>query len=198
VSVGLTVSGIAMRVNQLDFQDNAFTATSVTLTLPDTMGNVVVNDIRIDQRGLKIGSGTFGLPNISLAPIQLTENTGAFSFANNRWSIDITSTIKVEGGASPLPGSAGTGVLVRGKAHIRNGRVSGEFDQFGFILSGLEFRLTNPRFVDDHLVASQASIKLPQGPEFSASGIEIGGRSGFKFQRPTIQIPEFTLAGVGI
>jgi len=198
VSVGLTVSGIAMRVNQLDFQDNAFTATSATLTLPDTMGNVVVNDIRIDQRGLKIGSGTFGLPNISLAPIQLTENTGAFSFANNRWSIDITSTIKVEGGASPLPGSAGTGVLVRGKAHIRNGRVSGEFDQFGFILSGLEFRLTNPRFVDDHLVATQASIKLPQGPEFSASGIEIGGRSGFKFQRPTIQIPEFTLAGVGI
>jgi hypothetical protein len=205
VGVALDVAGMRMAVNQLDFQADRFTAASASLTLPEGYGNVTINNIRIDRDGLSVGGGVFTVPNIALDPVRLTENQGAFKITNNRYSVEITSTIRVEGGATPLPGSGGaTGVLVRGRMKIENGVLTGTLDQFGFVLSGLEFRLTNPTFLRDRVRASQASMIIPTGGSggsgltVSANGIEIGGPAGFKFRQPTIQIPDFTLAGVGI
>jgi hypothetical protein len=133
--------------------------------------------------------------------MRLTENRGAFSLSGASYSIEVTSTLRIEGGATPLPGSGATGVLVRGKLLIRNNRVTGSMDQFGFILSGAEFRLTNPRFLDNRIIADQASLTIPTGGSSvtaSANGIEIGGSAGFKFRQPTIQMSDFVIGGVGI
>lgn len=202
VNVTLDVAGVQMAVNQLDFQANAFTAASATLRLPQNFGNVTVNQIRIDQQGVQINNGSFALPDVPFTGLRLTENTGAFKVSGVQYTLDVTSTLKIEGGATPLPGSSGgTGVLVRGKLHIRNGRVTGEVDQFGFILSGAEFRLTNPRFLDNRLLADQASMSIPTGGStltVAVNGLEVGGTRGFKFRQPSILLPDMTIAGVGI
>ncbi|MFN8444036.1 MAG: fibronectin type III domain-containing protein [Caldilineaceae bacterium] len=202
IGVTLDVAGAQLAITNLDFKANAFTATSASLSLPQNFGNITVNNIRIDQNGLRLDNGTFALPDIPFNALKLTENSGAFAIAGLQYTIDVTSTIRVEGGATSLPGSGGgTGVLVRGLLHIRNGRVTGAIDQFGFTLSGAEFRLTNPRFLDNRIIADQASVSIPTGGgtvTASANGIEIGGTAGFKFRQPTIQMTDFVIAGIGI
>lgn len=201
-NITLDVAGAQLAINQMDFANGAFTAGSATLRLPQNLGSVTVNNIRIDQNGLRLSNGAFTLPDIAYSAMKLTQNSGAFAVSGLRYTIDITSTVRIEGGATPLPGSGGnTGVLVRGKLHVRNGRVTGELDQFGFTLSGAEFRLTNPRFLDNRIIADQASVGIPTGGgtvTASANGIEIGGSAGFKFRQPTIQMTDFVIAGVGI
>ncbi|MBX3014136.1 MAG: hypothetical protein KF832_21625 [Caldilineaceae bacterium] len=201
VNLTLDVAGVQMALNQLDFQADAFIAGSAILRLPQNFGNVTVNNIRIDATGVRISNGTFALPDVPFNTVRLTQNSGSFQVSGSQYSLAITSTIRIEGGATPLPGSGNSGVLVRGNLKIRNGRVTGTVDQFGFILSGAEFRLTNPTFLDNRLIASQAAMSIPTGGSMltvSANGIEIGGPSGFKFRQPTIQLPDFTVAGVGI
>jgi hypothetical protein len=136
--------------------------------------------------------------------LRLTGMSAAVTIdAQRRYTIKITAVVtvrKVEGK------SGGNSVSVGATLEIKNGRVGGSLDSFGFRLAGIEFDIAQPRFLDNRLTAQVVALTLPVGMEAAAVndvgiklyGLEIGGPKGFSVQGGGFKLPDFKIGEVGV
>ncbi|CAG0927959.1 hypothetical protein TFLX_00728 [Thermoflexales bacterium] len=202
-SVNLTLAGIALQAEDLKYENDTFHAMTTTLTLPASWGGerLTVNNLSISADGVTWGdaSGQFKIPNKELWLLHFSDNTAAIAVtAEKQYMIRITTTLTIKG-AEDL--QTGNNVSTRGSLWIKNGKIDGSINGFGFRLGGFEFQVQEPKFVEGLVSAQQVGLKLPDslgGVGTTLYGLEIGGPNGFNLTGGKFHIPDFTAFGVGV
>ncbi len=203
-NVTLKVAGLNLTASTLAYQNNIFSAAQVSLKLPASWGNnsIAVTGLEISKQGVKLGgaSGSFAIPDQTLGDVvQLSGMTASISIdAQRNYAISIAATVKINKVTSS---GGGNSVSISGSLTIKNGRVDGTISQFSFKLVGVEFAVSQARFVDNRITAEMVSLKLPStlgGAATTIYGLEIGGGDGFRIQGGTFRLPDFTMGGVGV
>jgi uncharacterized repeat protein (TIGR01451 family) len=202
-NINLTLAGVALQAEDLSYENDNFHATTTTLTLPASWGGdrLTVNDLNISADGVTWGggSGQFKIPDKDLWLLHFSDNTAAIAVAADRqYTIRITTTLTIKG-AQDL--QTGNNVSTRGSLWIKNGKIDGTINGFGFRLGGFEFQVQEPKFVEGLVSAQQVGLKLPDsfgGFGTTLYGLEIGGPKGFNITGGKFRIPDFTAFGVGV
>jgi hypothetical protein len=197
-SVDLTLAGIGVKLDQLDYTNDVFSAATATVQLPAAWasGKVVVNHLQISSTGVTIGGagGGFDIPDKQLGIVKLSDMHAAISVtAQGEYLVQITATVAISG--------AQNAVSTSGSLRIRNGRVDGTLTGFSFKLGGVEFNVQDANWVDDRITVRQVGLTLPPnlgGFGTTIYGLEIGGPDGFKIAGGKFKIPDFTIGNVGV
>ncbi|HSD84353.1 MAG TPA: hypothetical protein VLG46_10855, partial [Anaerolineae bacterium] len=197
-SINLTLAGVSVNVEQLDYTNDVFSAVTATLQLPAAWGSgkVVVNHLQISSTGVTMGGagGGFDIPDKQLGIVKLSDMHAAISItAQSEYLVQITATVAISGAQNAISTS--------GSLRIRNGRVDGTISGFSFKLGGVEFNVQDANWVDKLITVRQVGLTLPPnlgGFGTTIYGLEIGGSEGFKIAGGKFRLPDFKIGNVGV
>ncbi len=186
-----TLSNLTLRVAQssltlqnLSFDNSGMRAGSATITLPPTLGAATgaLDAVRITERGLQIGGGSFSLPAIKIgdgSKLSLSAITAQLAIQGSDYQISASATLNIN-----LPGNQQSPTI--GFRIDNNGNLQATLDQLTLIVAKATLTIANLQLDNRGLSAAEATIALPpnlakgaspsvvRDVRITASGLSIG------------------------
>ncbi len=202
----LKLASIELNLQNVSISRNQVSAGTANLVLPAKLGGSsgTVNDIKIDNTGLTIGSG---VANFTVPDIKLGSSTG-FAMTGVKGSFEVTAdkVYKVTLAGTVAVNIPQASVSVTGSVWVDStGNIGGKLEAFSISVAGLTLEASSIEFdADGSLKIASASLQAPEawrgGPGASVTGVRIspadGGSVTFesaKFKLPTIKAGGFSL-----
>jgi len=192
----LTVAGATLDLTNLTLGNDGFGAQTAGLTMPSHLGGGVVSlhDVSITGDGLQIGSGTFGLPNVTLAggKLGIQSAHAGLQVMDDAYHLIAQGTLAIT-----LPENAQTIGLAFGLDG--GGNLTGTLSQVALHVAGTGLTMTQVSLGNHGLTTTNALLRLPAGlggPAIVVNDVRVTD-AGLTFGQAglNVTLPDFAFGG---
>ncbi len=154
------LAGATLDITNLALNNDGFFVASAQLTLPGGLGNttVTVSDLSITAAGLRIGNGTFALPDIVFpggdgSQIKIAQATATMRIADNKYVLTCSGTLQLR-----LPDNSLDAAL---SFTLADGVLTGALNQLQLTVAGMTLDLNGAQLNNTGLSITMARLSLP-------------------------------------
>ncbi|MFQ5341349.1 MAG: DUF4397 domain-containing protein [Anaerolineae bacterium] len=165
--VNLTVAGMTLALQNINFDNSGLLVGSATITMPAGLGGAsgALQDVKITEDGLVIGGGRFALPEIKIgdgSKVKISNITAELAMMGSDYTLLASGALNLN-----LPGNAQN--IAVSFSVDSSGAMQGSLNQLQLALAGSTLTMEQVVLNNSGLAVSVATLQLPSS---------LGGASG--------------------